>query len=204
MRSRKMILLSAVLMALGLSAVASSAADASPEWHFGGTTLPEFEPETVVGAAFSSSLKSGGAATTCEHFLYSMEVWNGFGEGVGVINELPLFSCSTTAPKCTVTSIEALGLPWWSFVETVAGKHYLVLEEIDVKIVYGGSGCSLGTVYVTGTAGGLISGSTVTFSKTSFEATKTALTAGGSAVEWTGEFPMEAFEASREKAVEVF
>ena len=75
MRSRKKILLSAVLVVLALSAAASATASAT-EWHFGGTTLPEFQEETVVGAAFSSSLKSGGASTTCEHFLYKMEVWN--------------------------------------------------------------------------------------------------------------------------------
>jgi hypothetical protein len=204
MRSRKMILLSALLAALALSAVVSSAASASPQWHFGGTTLAELEGETVVGAAFSSSLKVEGAATTCEHFLYNMEVWNFGGEGYADVNELPLFSCSTTAPKCTVSSIEAQGLPWFGYVETIAGKHYLVLEEIDVKIVYSGTGCTLGTIKVQGTAGGLISGSTATFSKASFEATGTSLKAGALSVEWTGEFPMEAFEASREKAVEVF
>jgi hypothetical protein len=207
MRSRKTILLSAVLAALALSAVASSTASASPQWHFGGTLLTEFEGETVVGAAFSSSLKSGGAATTCEHFLYNMEVWNGFGIGEGLVWELPLFDCSTTAPHCTVTSIEAEKLPWLSHDATIGGKEYLVLEEIDVKIAYSGASCALPkTVTVKGTAGGLINNttSTATFSKASFEATGTSLKIGTEAVEWTGEFPMEAFEASREKAVEVF
>jgi hypothetical protein len=199
-----MILLSAVLAALTLSAVASSTASASPQWYFGGTALPELEGETVVGAAFSSSLKVAGASTTCEHFLYNMEVWNLGEEGYADVNELPLFSCTTNAPKCTVTSVEALGLPWFAYLVTVAGKHYLVLEEIDVKIVYGGTGCALGTVKVAGTAGGLISGSTATFSKASFEATGTSLKASGASVEWTGEFPMEAFEVNRGKAVEVF
>ncbi len=206
MRSRKTILLSAVLTVLALSAVASATASASPQWHFGGTTLAEFEGETVVGAAFSSSLKSGGAATTCEHFLYNMEVWNAFGWGEALINELPLFDCTTTAPNCTVTSIEAEKLPWWSSVETVGGKQYLDIEEVFVKIAYGGASCTLGTVHLTGTAGGLInnSNSSATFSKASFEATGTSLKIGAAAVEWTGEFPMEAFQASREKAVEVF
>jgi hypothetical protein len=207
MRSRKTILLSAVLAVLALSAVASSTASASPQWHFGGTLLSEFEGETVVGGAFSSSLKSGGAATTCEHFLYNMEVWNGFGTGEALVWELPLFDCSTTAPSCTVTSIEAEELPWFSHVATVAGKEYLVLEEVDVKIDYGGASCGLPkTVKVEGTAGGVISNSasTATFDKATFEATHTALKIGSGAVEWTGEFPMEAFQASREKAVEVF
>ncbi len=206
MRSRKMILLSAMLAALALSAVASSTASASPQWHFGGVLLPELEGETVVGAAFSSSLSSGGASTTCEHFLYNMEVWNFFGGGEGLVDELPLFNCTTTAPGCTVTSIAAEELPWFSYVETIAGKRYLEIEEIDVKIVYGGASCKLGTVKVEGTAGGLInnSTSTATFNKASFEATHTSLKIGANAVEWTGEFPMEAFEVNREKALEVF
>jgi hypothetical protein len=205
MRSRKMILLSAVLAVLAVGAVASSTASAS-EWHFGGTTLPEFEGETVVGAAFSSSLKSGGASTTCEHFLYNMEVWNWFGLGEGVINEVPLFSCTTTAPNCTVSAIEAEELPWSAYPEEFGGKQYLIIEGIKVKIVYAGASCTLGTVHVTGSAGGLInnSNSTATFSKSSFEATGTAMKIGATPVEWAGEFPMEAFEASREKAVEVF
>jgi hypothetical protein len=205
MRSRKTILLSAVLAVLALSAVASTTASAS-EWHFGGTTLPEFQEETVVGAAFSSSLKSGGAATTCEHFLYNMEVWNWFGYGEGVLNELPLYNCTTTAPNCTVSAIEAEELPWSAYPEKFGTKQYLIIEGIHVKIVYSGASCTLGTVHVTGSAGGLINNtnSTATFGKSSFEATGTAMKIGATPVEWTGEFPMEAFAASREKAVEVF
>jgi hypothetical protein len=205
MRSRKTILLSAVLVVLALGAVTSTSAGAT-EWHFGGTTLPELQEETVVGAAFSSSLKSGGASTTCEHFLYNMETWNWFGFGEGVIDELPLYSCTTTAPNCTVSAIEAEELPWSAYPEKFGTKQYLIIEGINVKIVYSGASCTLGTVHVTGTAGGLInnSNSTATFSKSSFEATGTAMKIGANAVEWTGEFPMEAFKASREKAVEAF
>jgi hypothetical protein len=206
MRSRKMILLSAVLAVLALGAVASSTASALPQWHYNKVLPEEFVEETVVGAAFSSSLKSGGASTTCEHFLYNMEVWNWFGFGEGQINELPLFSCTTTAPNCTVSAIEAEELPWPAYPETFGGKQYLVIEGVKVKIVYGGASCTLGTVHVTGTAGGLInnSNSTATFSKSSFEATGTALKIGAAAVEWIGEFPMEAFKGNREKAVEAY
>lgn len=205
-----MILLSAVLAVLALSAVASSSASASlfPQWHFGGTLLKEepFEEETVVGAAFSSSLKSGGASTTCEHFLYNMQVWNSFEEGWGEVRELPLYSCTTTAPNCSVSAIEAEELPWVSFVEFYGGKPYLVLLGINVKIVYSGASCTLGTVHVTGSAAGLINNtnSTATFNKASFEAAGAELKIGSSKVEWEGEFPMEAFKSHREKAVEVF
>jgi len=207
MRSRKMILLSAALAALALSAVASSTAGAAaPQWHFGKTLPEEFAEETVVGAAFSSSLKSGGASTTCEHFLYNMEVWNWFGFGEGVVDELPLYNCTTTAPNCTVSSIEAEELPWSAYPETFGGKQYLIIEGIKVKIVYSGASCTLGTVHLTGTAGGLINNtnSTATFSKASFEATGTSLKIGTNAVEWVGEFPMEAFKGNREKAVEAY
>lgn len=206
MRSRKMILLSAVLAVLAFGAVASSSAYAWPQWHFGGTLMSEVEEETVVGAAFSSSLKSGGASTTCEHFLYNMQVWNFFGGGEGAVEELPLYSCTTTAPNCSVSAIEAEELPWLSFVENYGTKPYLVLLGINVKIVYSGASCTLGTVHVTGSAGGLINNtnSTATFSKSSFEATGTELKIGTSAVEWVGEFPMEAFKSHREKAVEAF
>ncbi len=211
MRSRKMILLSAVLAVLALSAVASSSASASlfPRWHFGGTLLkeaPSFEEETVVGAAFSSSLKSGGASTTCEHFLYNMQVWNEFEEGWGEVTELPLYSCTTTAPNCSVSAIEAEELPWLSFIENYGGKPYLVLLGINVKIVYSGASCTLGTVHVKGDAGGLINNtnSTATFNKASFEATGTELSIGAAKVEWEGEFPMEAFKGHRLQAVEAF
>jgi hypothetical protein len=206
MRSRKMILLSAVLAALAVGAAASSTASAAPQWHYNKTLPEEFAEETVVGAAFSSSLKSGGAATTCEHFLYKMEVWNWFGFGEGVVNELPLFSCTTTAPNCTVSAIEAENLPWPAYPETFAGKQYLIIEEVKVKIAYSGTSCTLGTVHLTGSAGGLInnSNSTATFSKASAEATGTSLKIGANAVEWTGEFPMEAFKGNREKAVEAY
>lgn len=206
MRSRKMILLSAVLAVFALSAVASSAASASPQWHFGGTVLSESEGESVVGAALSSSLKVEGASTTCEHFLYNMEVWNYYGYGEALLDELPLYGCTTTAPKCSVSSIEAKELPWFAYVETIGGKQYLEIEDIDVKIVYSGSSCTLGTVYVTGDAGGLINNtnSTATFSKASFEATGSSMKIGSKSVEWTGEFTMEAFEAHRLAAVEVF
>jgi hypothetical protein len=206
MRSRKMILLSAVLAVFALGAVVSASASASPQWHFGGTTLSESEAETVVGAAFSSSLKVEGAATTCEHFLYNMEAWNFLGTGEALVWELPLFSCTTTAPGCTVSSIEAEELPWWAHLETVAGKPYLRLEDIDVKIVYGGGSCSLGTIHLKGTAGGVIdnANSTATFDKATFEATHSSLKVGAKEVEWTGEFPMEAFEGHRLDALEAF
>jgi hypothetical protein len=210
LRSRKTILLSALLAVFALSAVMSSAASAAvPQWHFGGTVLSESETETVVGAATSSSLKVEGTSTTCQHFLYKMEVDNILSEGYASVNELPLFECTTTAPGCTVSSMEAENLPWFSFIEDYGAKHepYLFISGIEVKIVYSGASCAFkGEKFLTGDAGGAInnSSSTATFNKASFEKTGTAMEIAGKAVEWTGEFPMEAFQVHRLHAVEAF
>ena len=210
LRSRKIILLSAAVAALTLSAVASSAANASvPQWYFGGTALTGTETETVVGAALSSSLKVEGTATTCEHFVYNMDVYNTDDEGYASVNELPLFECTTTAPGCTVSSMEAEGLPWFAFVENYGTpeKPYLDIFGIEVKIVYSGSSCAFkGEKLLTGDAGGAVnnSNSTATFNKASFEVTGTGMEIAGKAVEWNGEFPMEAFASRRLKAVEAF
>jgi hypothetical protein len=201
-----MILLSAVLAVLALSAVASSSASATiPQWRFGGTVLSETATETVVGAAISSSLKLEGTSTTCQHFLYNMEVYNSFAEGYASLTELPLFECTTNAPGCTVSSMEALNLPWFSFIENYVGKPYLDIFGVEVRIVYAGSSCALkGEKLLTGSASGAINNanSTATFNKASFETTGAALEIGGKSVEWSGEFPMEAFKTEREKAVE--
>jgi len=207
LRSRKTILLSALLAVLALSAVTSAAANAVPQWHFGGTVLSESESETVVGAAIASSLKIESSSTTCQHFVYNMEVWNLFKEGYASVNELPLFECTTNAPGCTVSSMEAEDLPWPAWVETFGGKQYLEIFGIEVKIVYSGSSCALkGTKTLLGDAGGVInnSNSTATFDKETFEKTGTEMEIGGKSVEWTGEFPMEAFAAHRLQAVEAF
>jgi len=180
-----------------------------PQWHFGGTVLSESATETVVGAALSSSLKVEGTATTCEHFVYNMDVYNTGGEGYASVNELPLFECTTTAPGCTVSSMEAENLPWFAFIEDygVESKPYLDIFGIEVKIVYSGASCALkGEKLLTGAAGGAInnSNSTATFSKASFEVTGTGMEIAGKAVEWNGEFPMEAFASRRLNAVEAF
>lgn len=206
MRSRKTILLSAVLAVIALSAATSSAASASvPQWGFGGTPLSESESETVVGAALASSLKIESTATTCQHFLYSLEVYNLFSEGYASLNELPLFECTTTAPGCTVSSMEAENLPWFSYIEDYGGKPYIVIYDIEVKIDYSGASCALkGEKLLTGDAGGAIdnSNSTATFDKETFTATGTGMEVAGKSVEWTGEFTMEAFKSHRLQPVE--
>jgi hypothetical protein len=202
MRSRRIAVMSVLVVVALASASMAAVAGAVPVWKFNGTEL--VGNETVVGAALSSKLTVPGATTECAHFLYNMKIKNSAG-GKGEITELPLFEC-TASGSCTVESIGAEKLPWPTHLETIAGKDYLVVEGVKVGIKYAGALCALsGTLtIVKGTAGGLIENATqtATFNKASFEATKTALKVGSSTVEWTGVFPTEGFETHREQLLE--
>lgn len=199
-------LLGGVLAALMISAVFAGAAGAAPAWKFEGKEL--VGSETVVGAAIDSSLTVPGLTTKCANFLYKLKIENSGGTGKGSLTELPLYNCTTDSPEvCTVKSITPETLPWVSKLTTVTTSNYIVIEGVKVAIVYAGPECVLGglTVKVTGTAGGKIDNTaeTATFDASSFSATKTALKALGSSVQWQGVFPTEAFEWNREKALTV-
>lgn len=200
MKTRRSILLlaSVVALVLGIAATASAA----PDWSFGGTELSG--SETVVGAAFSSSMTIPGATTECKHFLYNMKISNTAGKGKGEITELPLFECGTNTTTCSVGAIEAEKLPWPTHLVTVGTSDYLVVEKVKVGIEYTGKLCAIaGEVEVKGSAGGIIENATekATFNKTTFTATGTSLKDGATAVEWLGEFPTEGFEKHREQAL---
>jgi hypothetical protein len=194
----------AVMIVAALSAVTAASASASPAWRFNGTELSG--TETIVGAAIESSLTIPGMTTTCNHFLYRLNISNSGGTGKGEVTELPLFECHTNT-KCTVGAIQAEKLPWPAHLTTVAGKNYIVIENIRVGILYGGAGCAVAelTVPITGSAGGLVENSTetATFSPTTFSATGTSLKFGSNKVEWNGLFPTEAFQWHREQALSV-
>ena len=148
------------------------------------------------------------APVACEHFLYKMIISNSAGTGKGEVTELPLFNCTSLAKECTVEAMTAEKLPWPSHLTTVKKTNYIVIENIKVSILYGGLLCPLSevSVPVTGSAGALFENpsETAEFSTASFTATKTGLKALGSEVQWEGQFPMEAFEWSREQALTVF
>lgn len=191
-----------VAVAVTLSALAASAASASPAWEFNGTVL--VGSEAVVGGAISSGFTVPSAPTTCAHMQLRMTIVNVAGVGKGEVTEFPMSGC--TAPNCTVNSIEAEDLPWPVHAVTVAGKDYVVIEKIHIGILYGGLLCGLAgsPVTIKGTAGGLYENTTValTFNKTSFSATGTALkVVGGGAVEWNGIFPVEALGAHSGEAL---
>ncbi len=208
MKSRKSILVLAAVAALIASSVATATASAAPAWKFNGVELKEKETETIVGAALSSSMTIPGVTTECAHFLYNMKILDKGAKGTGEITELPLFECTTKTKTCTVESIGAKKLPWPTHLWAgEAGKNYLIVENVEVEIIYAGSLCAFEglPVIVKGSAGGLVENSTqtATFNKTTFTATGTALKFGATSIEWNGVFPTEGFEVHREQAIEV-
>jgi hypothetical protein len=193
-----------LLAALMLSAIFAGPAMAGPAWKFNGEELKS--TETILGGAEKSGLSAFGMTTTCDNFLYEVEIWNSGGTGKGNVNELPLFNCYTNT-TCTVAAIEAESFPWPAELVSTGGSNYLKVSGADVWILYGGWFCPLWGwwVNVTGSAGGIISNATesATFSPSSFKATGTELKALGESVEWNGFFPAEAFQWRREESISV-
>lgn len=202
-RKSTRIFLGGLLAALMLTAFAASAT-AAPLWKFDGEAL-EGE-ETIIGAAEKSHLTVPGMTTTCDNFLYEIDISNSGGTGGGEVNDIPLFNCYTNT-KCTVVATEAEQTPWPATLESVGSDDYIVIEEVHENILYGNPLCVLDEtiVEVEGTAGGRIDNATesATFDEASFEATGTGLEAFGNLVEWEGVFPTEAFEWHREEALSV-
>lgn len=199
------VILAGVLATLALGSVFAASASAAPQWNFSGEPLSG--EEDILGAAVSSSMTIPGMTTTCEHFLYNMQIENSGGSGEGEIDELPLFECHTNTAACTVDAIEAQSLPWPTHLMTVSEQPYLFVEGVEVGILYGGEECALGEVEipVQGTAGGLIDNETesATFNASTFSATGAQLSVGSTPIEWNGVFPTEAFEWHREESISV-
>lgn len=196
--------LGALLAAIMLTAAFASSASAAPAWKFEGKALEG--TETILGGAEKSGLSMWGMTTTCDNFLYEVDIKNEAGTGKGNITSLPLFNCYTNS-TCTVEAIEAESFPWPTELKTVSSSNYLVVKNVNVWVLYGGWFCPLWGVWahVTGTAGGLIDNATesATFGPSSFSATGTKLEALGESVEWNGKFPTEAFEWHRGQALSV-
>jgi hypothetical protein len=204
-RMTKRIFLGGVVAALAISAVFAASAGAAPAWNFAGKSLEG--NETIVGAAFESSMTIPGLTTKCENFLYKLTIKNEGGTGKGELTEMPLYTCSTNSEACAVKTIGAESLPWPAHLTKVETSNYIVIEKAKVGITYSGAGCVLKgiAVKVTGTAGGLLDNTaeTATFNAASFKATKTELRALENPIEWNGVFPTEAFEWHREQALTV-
>src|SRR5215475_2628749 len=153
--------IAAVLAALALlcAAFATSAYATNPSWKFEGKALEG--KETILGGAFESSMTIPGMTTECENFLYKLGIKNESG-GKGEVNELPLYNCTVSDEEaeevCSVKSIGAEKLPWPSHLTTVSSSPYIVIEKVDVGIIYTGIECPLGEILisVTGSAGGSV------------------------------------------------
>jgi hypothetical protein len=203
MQSRKKIALLASVAVVALSGVAASAASAKPAWKFLGVELKGVEK--VAGVASPSSLSLPGVTVTCQHLAFVMNIWNVGAVGRAELTELWPFECTTSNPHCILESFEAKKVPWPGHAVAVGANNYLVIEGVDIGMVFGGSLCALsGLVEVKGTAGGLFANSALEFNKATFEATATVLKLGAAKVEWTGLFLMEAFEWHREQTLELF
>lgn len=193
---RARILVTGTIAALALCAVTAAAANAAPEWRFGGTLLSG--AETVELKAAKASLTIPGLTTTCEPFLFELKVENagGGGAGVGKVTGVPLSNCYTNSKFCPVEWAQAENTPWPVRLTTVAGQDYLVIEAIKIAFMYGGEECALGgtEVIVTGSAGGVVNDvtHTVTFSASTFTATGTMLKALSSKIEMNGVFALAA------------
>lgn len=198
------VVLGALLAAIMLTAAFASSASAAPAWKFNGKALEG--TEKILGGAQKSGLTAWGFTTTCDNFLYQVEIWNSGGTGKGNVTELPLFNCYTDS-TCTVEAIEAESFPWPAELVTTGGNNYMKVKGVDVWILYGGWFCPLWGVWahVTGSAGGLLNNTTesATFSSSSFTATGSKLEALGAGVEWNGFFPAEAFTTHREESLTV-
>jgi hypothetical protein len=191
--------------ALAISMIFAASASANPAWNFEGKSLEG--SEVVVGAAFESSMTIPGLTTKCENFLYKLTIKNEAGTGKGELTEMPLYNCTTNSAACTVKTIGAETLPWPAHLTKIEPSNYIVIEKAKVGIVYAGEECALKgvSVKVTGSAGGLLDNvaETATFNSSTLKTTKTELKALGSAIEWNGVFPTEAFQWHRNQPLTV-
>jgi hypothetical protein len=197
------ILSTAALAAVFLSAFAPSAS-AGPLWRFGFSEL--VGSESIAGGAVKSTLTFPGLTTTCD-FSYGMTIANSAGKATGKINEITLGNCTTNSKWCTIESASAENIPWSVRGVTVVTSNYAILEGIRFTLLYGGEECALNEIAAafTGTAGGLYDNGTgtFTFNPTNFSATKTAIKALKTSIEWNAVFTTEALGPHKGQVLEL-
>lgn len=169
------------------SAFAASAGAAV--WKFNGTELAG--SETIAGDAILGSLAIPGLTTTCKEMHYEMAIKNVGGVGRGELEALSFTTCFTSSEECSVGEIGAEKLPWAAHLATVGGSSYLVIEGVEIIIVFAGEACALDEtlVTVTGSVAGLFDNTSETFSISS--------------TGWNGVFTTEALGFHREQVLEV-
>jgi hypothetical protein len=194
--ARRATLRAALSCALVLAAggVFASSGSASPLWLVNGSSSFS-SGEIATGTASNAYFEFFGLKTTCSTTKLGLEIGNPGGVGLVEATSLSLLGCSTNT-VCTVEAVEAQGLPWPAHLATVSGGNYVVLEGVEVEILYGNPICVLNETVlpIEGTAGGLFTNAPakLAFNPASFAATGTELSAFGSGIEWSATFTMAA------------
>jgi hypothetical protein len=203
MRHRAVSILSTTIVALLLGGAFAASASAGPIWKFGFSEL--IGTESIAGGAVKSTLTIPGLTTTCD-FSYGMTIANSAGKATGKINEMTLSGCTTNSKACTVKSAVAEKLPWPVRGVTIV-SNYVIVEGIRFTLLYAGEECVLDETAAafTGTAGGLYNNETgtFTFNKTNFSATKTAIKALNTTIEWNALFTTEALGPHKGQILEL-
>lgn len=196
-----------VTLVLALLCVAGAAtAEATPLWKFDGHLL--VGSETVLAKATDERFGVPGVPTECAHATMVLEITNdsvSVSGGSARVKEFLNEDC-TSGSVCHVERFEAKKLPWPGHLATVVAKNYLVLEGMEIEVLYGGPECAFAETPVTikGSAGGVIESATetITFNKASESATGTTLKVGATTVEWDALFVTEAQGAHKGEALE--
>jgi hypothetical protein len=204
MRRKVVSIFSTAVAVLLLGSVFAASASAGPSWRFEFSEL--VGSESIAGSAVKSTLTFPGLTTTCD-FSYGMKISNSAGSATGKVNEMTLSNCATNSKWCTLESSVAEKLPWPVHGVTVAGANYVIFEGIKFTLLYAGEECALGGIAATftGTAGGLYDNNTGTFvfNSASFSATKTAIKALKTTIEWNAVFTTEALGAHKGEILEL-
>jgi hypothetical protein len=179
---------------LAYSGFVAASAAASPIWLVAGSAPPP--GETVTGAASNAKFKIAGMTTTCSTTSLEMKIKNVGAVGEGEITDMSFLGCSTDT-KCTVEAIGAENLPWPLHLKRISNADYVVVEGIEIVVVYGNEECVLyeTEVVIDGSAGGLFTGgspSSLAFSPSNFTNTGTKLLTFGTGLDWSAIFSLSA------------
>lgn len=186
-----------MLVLLPATTIWASGASAAPVWKFGGVELTE--AESIAGDSTKSTLSIPGIGTTCKSFPYEMTVFNEASAAQGEVTKAAPDVCATNT-TCEIESLTVEGLPWKLHGVTVEVEkkpaNYVVIEGVQISIVYEGDECVLDEIPVTyaGSAGAKYDSASGSFtlSAANSKATGAQMKALGSVAEWTGVFTTEA------------
>lgn len=184
------LVLPGLCVVLVYSGFLAAAAHASPIWLLNGSQLSS--RKTVTSAASNGNFKFPGITTTCSTTSLEMEIENHLGIGEGEVTDMNFSGCSTNG-VCTVEAIGPENLPWPLHLETILGADYVIVEAIDIVVVYGNPECVLyeTEVVIDGSAGGLFtngSPASLAFSPLSLTDSGTEPLTFGIGIDWSATF----------------